>query len=50
MDSSDKLYFDKILTSLDGINASLGGGGAGTPETVTGFISCRNYWWVCCIF
>ena len=27
MDSSDKLYFDKILTSLDGINASLEGGG-----------------------
>lgn len=27
MDSSDKLYFDKILTSLDGISSSLEGGG-----------------------
>lgn len=26
MDSSDKLYFDKILTSLDGISSSLEGG------------------------
>lgn len=26
MDSSDKLYFNKILTSLDGISASLEGG------------------------
>lgn len=38
MDSSDKLYFDKILTSLDGISSSLEGG-AGTPETVIGRIS-----------
>lgn len=30
MDSSDKLYFNKILTSLDGISSSLEGGGMET--------------------
>ena len=45
MDSSDKLYFDKILTSLDGISSSLEGGGDGTPETGMGLISAGITGW-----